>query len=56
MYDSFEEWMEDVDLCIAGFISATSDDIKSCNYVGMYKDGYRPSEAAEAAIENAFPS
>jgi len=53
-YDSFDDWMEQVDAQLVEMIGLTSRELPDTYYYDMYDDGASPKEAAEQAREHAF--
>ena len=50
----FHQWIQEVNNCIAAdMMGLTSEDLPDIAYMDLFEDGYEPSEAAEAALENA---
>lgn len=56
MYDSFDDWMAQVDHELINRCGLSSHDLPDTYYYDMYDDGVSPKEAAEEAYDHAFIS
>jgi hypothetical protein len=55
-YDSFDEWMQEVDEQLCAVTGLFSDDLADIGYRDLYEDGAEPIDAVIEALEqNGYP-